>query len=359
MHLPILSIQTQEVRKMKRYIGVDLHTNSFTCCFLQADDDEQIRTWPLQGGGLEVFIKALQKDDEVAIEATGNAAHFCKMVEPHVSRVVIIAPWQFEVIRRSVKKTDKHDARAIALFLSKDMLPEARIKSDAHVELSSLITTRDQFVKLRVSLLGKVHGMFVRHGLKVKREALTSKIGFKRNVAKYDWSALEKCELDVIENQLHSLHENIKTLEKEITAFARNLQGYDNLISIKGIGPLSAAVMLVHIGDVTDFKNTGKLAAYFGIVPKVSNSNETNKSGRITKRGNKLARKTLVQCTLIAIKYSPYLRSFYEHIKKQRGSGKAIIATARKLLNTIFHTLKNNWVFEDFSNFKLLTCNQS
>jgi hypothetical protein len=66
-----------------------------------------------------------------------------------------------------------------------------------------------------------------------------------------------------------------------------------------------------------------------------------------------------VQCTLIAIRYSPYLRGFYESLKTRRGTGKAIIATARKLLNTIFHTLKNKWVFEDFPNFKLLTCNQS
>lgn len=340
---------------MKRYIGIDLHTNSFTCCFLQENGEERIRTWPLQGGGLEQFVKGLAGEDEIAIEATGNAAHFCKMVEPRVSRVVVIAPWQFEVIRRSVKKTDKHDARAIALFLSKDMLPEARVKSEEHVQLSSLITTRDQLVKLRVSLLGKVHGMFVRHGLKIKREVLTSKVGFAREVAKHDWSALEHAELAVIENQLGSLHDNIKRLEKEIAAFAKTLPGYDNLISIKGIGPLSAAVMLTHIGDIEDFKNTGKLAAYFGIVPKVSNSNETNNSGRITKRGNKLARTTLVQCTLIAIRYSPYLRGFYENIKKRRGTGKAIIATARKLLNTIFHTLKNGWVFEDFSNFKLLT----
>ena len=345
---------------MKRYIGIDLHTNSFTCCFLQEDGTETIRTWPLQNGGLEQFIPGLQEGDEIAIEATGNAAHFCKMVEPHVARVVVIAPWQFEVIRRSVKKTDKHDARAIALFLSKDMLPEARIKSDAHMQLSSLITTRDQLVKLRVSLLGKVHGMFVRHGLKVKREVLTTKVGFAREVAKHDWTPLEQAELSVIETQLHGLHAGIKQLEKDITAFAKTLPGYDNLISIKGIGPLSAAVMLTHIGDITDFKNAGKLAAYFGIVPKVSNSNETNNSGRITKRGNKLARTTLVQCTLIAKRYSPYFHSFFENIKARRGTGKAIIATARKLLNTIFHTLKNNWIFEDFTTFtKIKTCNQS
>ena len=77
--------------------------------------------------------------------------------------------------------------------------------------------------------------------------------------------------------------------------------------------------------------------------------------GRITKRGNKIARTTLVQCALIAKRYSPYLHTFYEHIKSTRGAGKAIIATARKLLNTIFHTLKNKWIFEDFTKFELKT----
>ena len=111
---------------MTRYIGIDLHTNSFTVCILQAGKEDRIQTLPVQGGGLEQFAAGLHPEDEVAVEATGNSGHFCKIVSPHVARVVVIAPWQFEVIRRSVKKTDHHDARAIAFFLSKDMLPEAR-----------------------------------------------------------------------------------------------------------------------------------------------------------------------------------------------------------------------------------------
>lgn len=344
---------------MTRYIGVDLHTNSFTVCVLQDGEKEVMQTSPLQDGGMERFAATLCPEDEVAVEATGNSAWFCKMVAPHVKRVIVIAPWQFQVIRKSVKKTDKHDARAIAFFLSKDMLPEARIKSDEHTQLSSLIATRDQLVGLRVSLLGKVHGLFVRHGLKVKREALTSQAGFKRHVASHAWSALETVELEVIASQLDALRESVKRLEKEIAAAAKQLPGYDNLISIKGVGPLSAAVMLLHIGDIKGFKDTGKLAAYFGIVPKVSQSNDSASHGHITKRGSNLARKSLVQCALIAKRYSPYLHSFYEKIKAKRGTGKAIIATARKLLNTVFYTLKNNWVFQDFPNFKLLPCNQS
>jgi transposase len=107
------------------------------------------------------------------------------------------------------------------------------------------------------------------------------------------------------------------------------------------------------IGDVKDFPEEGKLASYFGIVPRGQNSNETEHSGRITKRGTKLGRTTLVQCALIAKRYSPYLDRFYERIRTRRGTGKAIIALARKFLGIVYHTLKNNWTFEDFPNFVL------
>jgi transposase len=49
---------------------------------------------------------------------------------------------------------------------------------------------------------------------------------------------------------------------------------------------------------------------YFGIVPRIHNSNETERSGRITKRGSKRGRTALVQCALIAKRYSPYLATY-------------------------------------------------
>ena len=61
----------------------------------------------------------------------------------------------------------------------------------------------------------------------------------------------------------------------------------------------------------------------------------------------------MVQVALIAIRYNEYLRSFYLRLKEKKGSGKAIIATARKMLEIIYDTLKNDWVFEDFNNFVL------
>jgi hypothetical protein len=87
------------------------------------------------------------------------------------------------------------------------------------------------------------------------------------------------------------------------------------------------------------------------IVPRVHNSNETERSGRITKRGSKLERTALVQCALMAKRYSPCLANYYERIRRRRGTDRAIIVLARKLLGIIYHTLRHNWVFSGFSQF--------
>ncbi len=264
----------------------------------------------------------------------------------------MVNPRQFKVIRTSVKKTDRNDARALAFFLSKDMLPETRLKSTQESELASLTRTRDMLVKQRTMLLNGIHAMFVRHGMKLKKEGLSSKKRL-RDLDLSRFTPLEQVELAALRDQALGLTETLSRLDKAIEEAASAMKGFEGLTSIKGIGARSAAVLLAGIGRVEDFSDADKLAAYVGIVPKVSNSNETEHHGRITKRGNKLMRTTLVQCTLIAIRYSGYLNSHYRRIKERRGAGKAIIATARKLLKIIYDTLKNGWVFDDFVEFKI------
>ena len=166
-------------------------------------------------------------------------------------------------------------------------------------------------------------------------------------------SGLMLAEARVLVGQIRSLNQSIAELEELIEEEGPKLAGHENLMSIKGIGPVSAAVLLSVIGDIRDFSDPGKLAAYLGLVPRVQNSNESERSGRITKQGNKLARTALVQCALIAKRYSSFLQQFYQRIQRRRGGGKANIALARKFLGVIYHTLKNNWVFEDFPNFVL------
>lgn len=331
-----------------RHIGVDLHTNSLTVCFLEEDQKERFATYNLTE--LEKFREELKMEDVLAVEATGNSNYFYDQLVSHVKEIVVVAPGQFDVIRRSVSKTDKNDARALAFFLSKGMLPRARIKQKAHREIASLVETRDRLVKLRTVLLNKIHGLLNAQGIKLKKESLSSRKGLQRAL-NYKLDTVAQVEIEIIVEQVDQLNKGIERLDSVVQEQVKKLEGYENIISIKGIGGKSAAVLLSVIGNVNEFINENKLAAYFGLVPRISNSNATERSGRITKRGSKIGRTTLVQCALIAKKYSDYLKNFYERIRAKRGGQKAIIATAKKLLSVIYHTLKNKWIFEDFPHF--------
>jgi transposase len=333
-----------------RFIGVDLHSNSITVCYLTESGKESLETYGL--GSLAEFRKNLRKGDQVAVEATGNTRWFVGQIKEKVERVVIVNPNQFEVIRKSVKKTDRHDARALAQFLSKDLLPEARLKDERAAQINSLAETRDKLVKLRTTFVNKLHALHRGRGINTRKSQFLSEKGL-RGVLGREWEAATRVEVEVIVGQLRSVNEGIERLEAQMAESGAQLKGHANLVSIKGIGPRAASILLSVIGEVDDFESEEKLASYFGIVPRVSNSNETVQHGRITKRGSKLGRTTLVQCALSAKRYSAYLNRFYERIKAKKGGGKAIIATARKFLGIIYRTLKNNWVFADFPNFVL------
>jgi transposase len=337
---------------MGRKIGVDLHKNSFRVCYYHNDEKYDFETYHMSVKGLEHFKKGLKKTDELAVESTGNTGHFVRSIEGKVKRIRVINPMQFKVISESVKKTDDEDALKIAKFLSKDMIPEVRMKGKQEGQLSSLIGTRDKFVKLRTALKNKVHNILNANGIVTKTELLTSDKSLDKVLGnKLDEACL--FELEIIVSEIRNLNEAIKKIDAQVKERGQKLDGFKGVTSITGIGDMSGTILLNTIGDVKYFRDEKALASYFGIVPRIRSSNETTHMGRITKMGNKIARTALVQSTLIAIRYSPYLRAFYDRLKAKKGSGKAIIATARKLLGIVYNTLKNNWVFEDFNNYKL------
>ena len=335
---------------MKRYLGVDLHRTQFTVCVRQAGEVAEVRQWRI--GQLPQLVAQLRGDDELAVEATGTTARFYDAVVGQVARVVVVNPHQFKVISQSVKKTDRADAEQLALFLEKGLLPEVRMKEKQQRELQHLLETRDLLVKQRSGLKAKINNLLAAQGINLKREALSSRKALQRVLA-VEASAVVKLELRILVEQIAHLNAGIREVEKQIWEEGKPLPGHKNLTSMKGIGTLSATVLLTAIGPIQDFADENKLAAYLGLVPKVQNSNESERSGGITKRGNKLARTALVQCGLVAQRHSPYLKQCYERIKQRRGGGKAKVALARKLVKIVYDTLKNDWVFADFPSFTL------
>ena len=161
----------------KRHMGVDLHRNCFTACIRLENGRNYGTEWKLEQ--LPKFVAKLRPSDEVAVEVTGHTRLFHDAVAPQVKRAVAVNPNQFQVITHSVKKTDPHDARNLALYLAKDLLPEVRMKDKTRAQIARLTRTRDTMGKLGTALKNKVNHLFSAHGINLSKESLSSETGLK------------------------------------------------------------------------------------------------------------------------------------------------------------------------------------
>ena len=164
---------------MSCYLGVDLHRNCFTVCTLKEDGQSELRKWSIHALG--EFAQTVQATDAVAVEATGNTRYFCQSLKDRGCRLVVVNPQQFQVISRSVKKTDTHDAKTLAQFLARDLLPEVRQKDALLAEIASLLQTRDKLVKLRTTLKNKINNLLAGQGILICRESLAATKAWSRS----------------------------------------------------------------------------------------------------------------------------------------------------------------------------------
>ena len=334
-----------------RHIGVDLHKTNFVACFIEADDTRRLETYPLTGDGLARFKRQLDSSDELAVEATQNVHYFYDQVKVHVSRVAVVDTYRFGVIAKSKKKTDQADAAALARFLKLGWLPEVPVASEQVRTLRQLLQARETLVSMRTKLKNMAHAAFSRNGVALTRAAFASAAGRARLAAHAELPAADRLVLDVALRQMAQLDAEIKAVEEEVVRRGKSLRGVSRLLQVHGLNLLSAISLLAEVGDIELFDTSKQLVSYAGLATSTRQSSETTRHGGITKRGRKRLRTVCIQAVLAMVNRTDTpLMSFYQKKKREKGAGKAICATARKLLTIIFVLLKKEldyWYLED------------
>jgi transposase len=110
-----------------------------------------------------------------------------------------------------------------------------------------------------------------------------------------------------------------------------------------GVGPRTAEAVAAHLGDPGRFKTGKQVSAYAGLVPRQFQSGESDRRGRITRRGPALLRKLLVECAWCSLRYNDWARATYlrlTHGGKVRRK-QAVVALARRLLVRLWAMLRD------------------
>jgi len=159
--------------------------------------------------------------------------------------------------------------------------------------------------------------------------------------------------LELYIDLLLQYQEHLSHLQSQIDALAKEVEAYEIILSIPGIGSKIAATILSEIGEIHRFNHAKKLVAFAGIDPSVYSSGKfTATTNRITKRGSKKLRHALYLAVLCGLKKtgSKKLREFYD---RKREEGKpyrvALIACVNKLLHWIYALLVKKESFVDIA----------
>jgi len=337
-------------------VGIDLHKTQFTVC-VRGRKGDRFAQYPTTEKGYQAFFREAavwqRKGEEVrvGVESTGNTRYFKSQMEGAGIGVTVINTMKLKVVTESVKKTDKHDASTIAEFLEKDILPKSRLCSRESEQLRRLLKVRTTLVRAEVVIKNQIHALLSAEGMEdIKSAELQSKRGRKRVL-----DALKEWEHGLVAQPLletiERLEENVKEIEGELRTLTDGDRMVKLLMSIPGCGEIGAWTIRAYTDDIKRFSSAKKYCAYAGLVPWVQNSNETVHHGKITKRGPRELRTALVQVVmgLRRMKAKTFVWRFmqrYEAMKKGKGSGKAIIATARKMATVIWHMLTEEVEFD-------------
>lgn len=140
--------------------------------------------------------------------------------------------------------------------------------------------------------------------------------------------------------------DEIAAAEKEITNLVKDLNS--PILTIPGIGYLSAAVILSEYGDISAFASSGKMLSFAGLEPGYYQSGQSEHRGHMVKRGSAHLRCAIMNCCLPLIRFNPVFATYYA---KKRSEGKthrvAMSHVAKKLIRVIYTLVKTNQPFDD------------
>ena len=164
-------------------------------------------------------------------------------------------------------------------------------------------------------------------------------------LAQVNVSEIDRVQIDRGLAFIGDIDGRIKQAEATIRTMTKSNANVRLLKTIPGIGEFFARLIAAEIDDISRFRNPKKLAAYAGLVPSTYSSGGKTFHGKIIKQGNKWLRWAFVEAVTPAIASDAQLRTQYEHLKI-RGTNKARVAMARKLLTIAFQILRDQRPYE-------------
>lgn len=290
----------------------------------------------------------------VGMEACGGASYWARELTKLGHTVKLIAP-QFVKPYVKTNKNDQADSEAICEAVARPNMRFVPIKTVEQQDILFIHRVRQRLVKNRTALANEIRGLLHEFGFVIpqginKIMTKLTEILDEGALSQLSYRTFSELKEEFLEND-----KKIKELEQRLKIIASQYSNHQQLMTIPGIGLITATALIASIGNASCFENGRQLSAWLGLVPRQHSSGGKDKLLGISKRGDIYLRTLLIQGARAVLNskirftteeqkskkdYSKFTEWMF-NLSERNGHNKTTVAVANKLARVVFAVLSS------------------
>jgi transposase len=332
----------------KYYCGVDLHDSNMYINIMKGDGEillhKRIRN------NFETFkaqTKKYLREMSVGVESTHNYYWFYDACQKEGIPFYLGHAYYLRAIRGKKKKDDKLDSKTLADLMRTNFFPIGYPYPEEKRAIRDLLRRRYKLVRERAGFYNHIHLIHSQQGiLGLSSSEIKNKSERNELLDQFDNEEIKLALLSDL-NMTDHLDEEIKLIEKRIIEKAEidDEESYKLLHSYPGIGDIITLTILYEIDTINRFPTVQKFSSYCRVVKTQRESNRKRTDNKNQKIGNPYLKWAFSQAAVLAVKYSPEIKKYFEKLSKKMGERKARAVLRHRIAIAVYHTLSKKEPF--------------
>ncbi|HZA28286.1 MAG TPA: IS110 family transposase [Gammaproteobacteria bacterium] len=288
----------------------------------------------------------------IGLEACCGAHYWARQLRHQGHQVKLMAP-QFVKPYVKSNKNDRRDAEAIAEAVTRPTMRFVPSKDVDQQDLQARHRVRERRIGERTALINEVHGLMHEYGIvrpngvSKFRQAVVEKLESEKDKL----TALSQEMCGTLVKEFVALEEQIASYQEKLDTLAKTHPECQRLMTIPGIGPITATALVAAVGDVGVLKNSRQLAAWMGLVPKQHSTGGQHHLLGISQRGDRSLRKQLIHGARATLRggerRTDKRRQWIRGLLKRRGWNRTAVAVANKHARIVWALLRRGGVYSE------------
>ena len=337
------------------YLGCDMHKRY--SLFVSMDDEGNYGPFIRKENDktiIKEYLSTLPKGTPIAVESTGSWYWFIDELEQAGLQPMLAHPKKSKLMMGQINKTDKLDAKGLAILLKNGTLPTIWIPPGTLRDQRELLRWRMSLSRIKIKLKNRILSIFSRYGIILDGASdLFGKKGQQLlNEKNFELPIETKRCVDQQLILLSEIEEKIKELENRLKMLICENKQMQLIQTAPGIGTILSMVIIMELGDIKRFSRAEKLAAYSGLVPRVHSSGGKTYYGRTLSDVNKYLKWAFVEAANGIVRHrkkwpNKHSVRLYERIRNKKGHAKAVVAVGRHLAEAIYGMLVHSECYKE------------